>query len=61
MERGMVRMQPVKLAARRQRLACVHHVMDMTYPSMPCEAARNRLLFSLNICVISLVTLNLKI
>jgi hypothetical protein len=23
MERGMVRMQPVKLAARRQRLACV--------------------------------------
>jgi hypothetical protein len=24
MERGMMRMQPVKLAARRQRLACVY-------------------------------------
>ena len=32
MERGMVRMQLVKLAARlRQRLACVYHVIDMTY------------------------------
>ena len=44
MERGMVRMQPVKLAARRQRLACVYHVIYMTYPAMPCEAAQSRLL-----------------
>ena len=44
MERGMVRMQPVKLAARRQRLACVYHVICMTYPSLPCEAASGNFL-----------------